>query len=339
MRHKIMLVGEAYGKDEERERLPFVGAAGHELNRMLTEAGIERHACYLTNVFNFRPENNDVDSICTTKTGDHLGLPAVRPGKYIRAEYRGELERLQGEILDVSPNVIVALGNVACWAILGTSGIGKIRGAVGHTVSPPNFKCVPAYHPAAILRQWELRPVTVLDLAKARRESAYPEVRRPERIVYVDPTLEDLDQFEHEHLRTARIIAFDIETSGDQITCIGFAPSRFVSIVVPFVDYRAPGNSYWAERADERAAWKWVRRVLNLPARKLAQNGLYDVNFLWKYYGITVRNWTDDTMLMHHALQPESLKGLGFLGSCYTNEASWKLMNGRTKSTETKRDA
>jgi hypothetical protein len=42
-----------------------------------------------------------------------------------------------------------------------------------------------------------------------------------------------------------------------------------------------------------------------------------------------VRNYDDDTMLMHHALQPESNKGLGFLGSVYTDRSSWKTM--RTK--------
>ena len=42
-----------------------------------------------------------------------------------------------------------------------------------------------------------------------------------------------------------------------------------------------------------------------------------------------MRNYADDTMLMHHALQPESNKGLGFLGSVYTNHSSWKTM--RTK--------
>ena len=42
--------------------------------------------------------------------------------------------------------------------------------------------------------------------------------------------------------------------------------------------------------------------------------------------GIPVPSWTDDTMILHHALQPEMEKGLGFLASIYTDEGQWKRM-------------
>ena len=69
---------------------------------------------------------------------------------------------------------------------------------------------------------------------------------------------------------------------------------------------------------------------------KLFQNGLYDIAFLWRAYGIKVMNASEDTMLLHHALQPEALKGLGFLGSVYTDEGAWKQM--REKVATIKRD-
>ena len=68
-----------------------------------------------------------------------------------------------------------------------------------------------------------------------------------------------------------------------------------------------------------------------MPA-KIFQNGLYDISFLWRAYGIGVRGAEEDTMLLHHALYPESLKGLGFLGSIYCDEGAWK---GMRKGTET----
>src|SRR3990167_9983799 len=55
---RVMLVGEAWGENEERERQPFVGASGQELNKMLHEAQIMRSECYVTNVVNARPPNN-----------------------------------------------------------------------------------------------------------------------------------------------------------------------------------------------------------------------------------------------------------------------------------------
>ena len=65
--------------------------------------------------------------------------------------------------------------------------------------------------------------------------------------------------------------------------------------------------------------------VLDSPVPKVFQNGLYDIHRLWRGYGLAVRNAEHDTMLLHHALQPESPKGLDYLGSIYTNEAAWKL--------------
>jgi hypothetical protein len=127
--------------------------------------------------------------------------------------------------------VVVALGGIASWALLHDPRISKIRGTTALSIW--GHKVLPTYHPAAVLRQWEYRPVTLLDLMKAKRESAYPEVRRPRRLIYLEPTIADLWSFYHEHLASARAIAFDIETSGDQITCIGFAPRTDLALVVP----------------------------------------------------------------------------------------------------------
>ena len=339
MTYKIALIGEAWGAEEEKARAPFVGASGHELTRMLSEAGIHRADCFLTNVFNLRPKDNDIENLCGDKASALVGYPALRPGKFVRQAYSAELGRLRQELLNTRPNITILLGNTPAWALLGSSGITRIRGAVvqsTHTL--PNLKCLPTFHPAAILREWSNRAVTVLDLAKGKREAEYPDIRRPARTVYCEPGLSDLDSFFREHIVGARAISFDIETSGNQITCIGFAPSPHVAIVVPFVDHRKPGNSYWPDTASEIRAWDFVRRVLSTPQPKIAQNGLYDIHFLWRGYGIAVVNATEDTMLLHHSLQPESQKGLGFLGSVYTNEQAWKLL-GRKGIETIKRDA
>lgn len=341
MIYKIAIVGEAWGAEEARARAPFVGASGQELTRMLSEAGIHRADCFLTNVFNLRPgDNNEIENICCPKTeaGAGASMPSLKNGKYVRAEYLPEVARCLEEMRSVRPNVIIALGNTATWALLHTTGISKIRGTV--TNAPRvRSKVVPTYHPAAVLRDWSLRAVTVLDFAKARRESEFPEIRRPERVVYIEPDLADLEWFFNAKIVPCASLSFDIETSGDQITCIGFAPDPASAIVVPFVDPRKPGASYWPSAELESRAWSYVRRVLAIPQPKIAQNGLYDIHFLWRQYGIVVNNAGEDTMLMHHSLQPESQKGLGFLGSVYSNEQSWKLLGKRGLTETIKRDA
>jgi len=337
MQNKIAIVGEAWGAEEEAQRAPFVGASGWQLTQMLQEAGIHRADCYLTNVFNLRPPGgNDVENLCCSKSEGIVHLGPLTKGKYLQTRYAPELDRLRDELTGLKPNIVISLGNTPAWAILGVTGISRIRGTVtlGGRPGYENLKVLPTFHPAAVLRDWSLRPVTVLDLAKAGRESAFPEIRRPERTVYIEPSLDDMEWYYETRLRHAPVISFDIETSGDQITCIGFAPGPSSAMVIPFRDNRRrdPGGCmgcYWPTHEAEVLAWRFVRRVLSLPQPKVAQNGLYDINFLWTRYGIPVVNFEDDTMLLHHALQPESLKGLGFLGSVYTNESSWKLLNRR----------
>lgn len=333
---KIYILGEAWGEAEERLRLPFQGPSGYELNRMLKEAGIERSDCILGNVFNLRPTpTNDIENLCGPRSAVSHDLPPLRQGKYILDKYLPEVERCLDEINSENPNLILALGNTAAWALLADPRISKIRGtvALGNT----GHKVLPTYHPVAVLRQWELRHVTVLDFMKARRESEYPDVRRPQRFIYVPDTISEIWNYYHEHLLTARTISVDIETAAEQITCIGFAPSHSSCLVVPF-SHPARGGNYWASLSDELAAWNVVRTILGTSVPKVFQNGLYDLHYIWRRYGIVVNGAGEDTMLLHHALLPESEKGLGFLGSVYTNEPAWKLMRKRTKEHFKKED-
>lgn len=324
----ICIIGEAWGEAEERERRPFVGASGYELTKMLSEAGIDRADCFLTNVFNLKPPSNRMEALCGPKSLALPGYPALTGSKHIRAEFAPELLRLGDELITINPNVVICLGNTALWAMLGKAAISKLRGTTDtstHTAS--GFKVLPTYHPAAVLRQWELRPTVVLDLMKAARESAFPEVRRPHREIWIEPTLEDLHEFERRFLQPPCQIAVDIETAGNQITCIGFARGGEVAIVIPFLDTRRANRCYWGDIAVERDVWGYIKRVLsNKAISKVFQNGMYDLAFLWRSYGVKVMGAKEDTMLLHHALQPEALKGLGYLGSIYADEGAWKHM-------------
>ena len=329
-----MLVGEAWGEREEREKKAFVGSSGWLLDQMLGEAGIERRECYATNVFNLRPPGNKIGYLCGHRANGIPGYPPLsirqeggKGGNFVRREYKRELDRLREEVLSIMPNLIVALGNTATWAFLGRTAIAKTRGVVQlstHTVD--GFKVLPTYHPAAVMRQWNLNRIVVQDLIKAKRESAFPEMRRPKREIWIEPTLEDIYEFDRLHIQPCESLAVDIETIGCDITCIGFAPSKGVAIVIPFIVLERTARPYWPDIATELRAWNFVREILKRPTPKVFQNGLYDIAFLWRAGRIAVHGAEHDTMLLHHALNPESLKSLGFLGSMYTDEGSWKQM-------------
>lgn len=194
----------------------------------------------------------------------------------------------------------------------------RLEGKLGRT-----YKVLPTYHPAAVARQWTIRPIVLADLDKAKRQSASPEYERPSRKIWIKPSLEDLANYERDFIQPADLLAADIETKQDQITCIGFAPSPSSAIVIPF--FSESGRNYWPTLEEELAAWAYVRRWLAESAT-VYQNGLYDITFLWQRYGIPAPRASEDTMLLHHAMQPEMEKGLGFLASVYTDEASWKFM-------------
>lgn len=357
---EVVIVGEAYGKEEAASKRPFVGASGRELNLLLEEAGwfptgtaarlntdlwaaqnaylpavkekiynerdefFRSQGIFLTNVLNLQPAGNRVEDCCGPKWGKR---PAIRPGKYLRPEFTPELERLEQEIRHERPNLILGLGATALWFALGRGSITKHRGTVSST---PYGKFLPTFHPAYLMRgSWDQRPVVILDLIKGRRERAYAEVRRPSRKVYIPEVVSDMEGL-LDKLSNAARLSIDIETAGNQITCIGFAWSTTETLVVPIFDDRKESRSYWSKE-DEIAIWKLIARICRLPVPKVFQNGLYDIHFLWRRYGITCEACEHDTMLLSHALYPELSKGLGFLGSIYSDEPAWKLMRRRGK--------
>lgn len=367
MTKPILLVGEAWGDNEVRTGRPFVGATGVELLRMLHDAGVitfthtdreyisryyrsgdpkwinliwEAHDDEVrrTNVFNIQPPGGKVEGLCGAKGEGIPGYPMLAKSRFPLRQYESELTRLGNEILDLDPNLIVCLGNTPLWALTGRTGIGKLRGTTcvsTHCVA--GYKLLVAYHPSAVLRQWELRPTTVADLSKILTERETDVLTRPNCDIWIEPDLDDIETFFATHCTAGTLISVDIETAGTSITCIGFAPRRDLALVIPFLDTRRERKSYWPDAKHERRCWELIRAVLeDREVKKIFQNGLYDVAFLLRSYGVRTLGAEHDTMLLHHALQPESLKGLAFLGSLYTSHGPWK--SERKGNTTIKRD-
>lgn len=311
-------------------------------------AFLEECGLGLTNVLALRPPGNQLDQLCCTKADLPAGYswPSLARTAYLRPEYLSEVDRLQQELFESKPNLVICAGNTACWALLRATNIGQIRGSIvasGRHFAEPGLKCLPTYHPAGVLRSWSWRPIVVADLIKARREAEFPEIRRPQRQVLVNPTIQEMQRWVSRTLRTgagdsltASSLACDIETGSGQVKCVGFASSPTDALVIPFVDFTCEGGSYWATPADERFAWDCVQELLGSGIPLVFQNGLYDLQYLLRL-GLRPANLAEDTMLLHHSLYPELQKGLGFLGSIYTSEASWKLMR-RVRPDSEKRD-
>ena len=325
---KIVVVGEAPGEREEAEGLPFVGPSGNELNRMLGTAGLVPQSMFFTNVFTVRPPKNKIEAFCAPKKdvgGADYKLPPLAPGKYIKPEYLGHLDRLAEELCTVNPEYIIGLGRTASWALLHINKIGNSRGTwQRELLTGNNYPVFMTYHPAAVLRQWKLRPIVIRDFMKILRGPTEP----PERKLLLEPTLPEIEEVLPQLLE-ADLLVCDIETFRGQIDCIGFAPSQTCAVSIPFFKTVHPFANYWPTLAEEQKAWNLVRTVLESPVPKLFQNGLYDMAWLFGKYGIRVRNAKHDSMILAHALWPEMDKDLASLAKLFTDEAPWKF-NYRT---------
>ena len=333
---KIAFVGEAPGEMEEQIGIPFVGKAGQEFTSLLQESGIRRSDCYLTNVLWTRPPGNKLDEFTIKKAETPIGysLPPLSLGKYLHPDLLPEIDRLRDELTALKPNLIVALGNTALWALSGSAAIGANRGTVSESTLVAGAKMLSTYHPAAVLRNWSWRVVVLQDLAKAKREMEFPDIRRTERRIIINPNFWRLTWLKA--AEQSSILSVDIETEKRQITSIAFATSPSKILVIPFWDKESPDWSYWEEE-EELAIWQTIYDLLSRHPRVLFQNGLYDVQYLWSML-IPIPGFLEDTMILHHAMYPELPKSLAFLGSIYTNDVAWKKMRARHGASETKRE-
>ena len=132
---KVMLIGEAPGRDEDQQGIPFVGRAGQLLNKMLLAINLQREDVYITNVVNWRPPDN------RTPNDEEI------------LEF---LPFLQRQIDIIKPKFIFLLGSVAAKAILSTPlALGKLRGKWHEYKSLNLDESIPtiaSYHPAFLLR-------------------------------------------------------------------------------------------------------------------------------------------------------------------------------------------
>ena len=292
----LAIIGEAYGEQEALQRRPFVGAAGRELQRMLSMAGLSFSTALVTNVFNERPPSNDVSYFFTDRKS---GLPLygpLRPGRFLNPAHEHHLLRLETELKQAAPKLILALGNSALWFLRRQMPkISKERGTVFQSLYG---KAIATFHPAAVLRDWSLRPIVIADLMKAKAESTSREIQRLSREIWIKPTLLDIVDFRARFIDPSPLLAFDTETTHGQISCISLAPDKTKVLVIPFFDPKSFIN-YWPSVIEETRAVMLVKQILEKPLpRKITQNGMYDWQYL-RTIGIEACLHEDTTPIPH----------------------------------------
>lgn len=142
----IVFIGEAPGKNEDLQGVPFVGAAGKFLNEMLAAAGMDRSSVYITNIVKYRPPNN------------RDPLPD---------EKRVFWPYLLKQIEIIQPKVVVTLGRHSMEYFLPGMFISQIHGQPKRIqFGDHKIIVVPLYHPAAALYNGGLRQTLLDDFAR-----------------------------------------------------------------------------------------------------------------------------------------------------------------------------
>ena len=142
---RIMFVGEAPGRDEDIEGLPFVGRSGKLLDRMIAAIGLDRSKAYIANVIPWRPPGNRTPTPQETQ----ICLPFI-----------------QRQIELVNPDVLVTLGNPSTQTLLSTrEGIMKTRGKwFDYDTGTRTIRALATFHPAYLLRSPSYKRMSWQDL-------------------------------------------------------------------------------------------------------------------------------------------------------------------------------
>jgi len=147
----IMIVGEGPGQKEDELGKPFVGDAGHLLNKMLAAINLKRESIYITNVVNYRPPNNR---------------------KPEPAEINRYSEFLREHISIIEPKILILMGSTAMEALFGSKiKISKERGVWKEVIiNNKTYLTMITFHPAYLLRQADQKKYSWSDLKKIKKK-------------------------------------------------------------------------------------------------------------------------------------------------------------------------
>lgn len=312
----VLLVESPTKYDMQTSRL-LNGSSGNLISNEMIANGFTMADCYVTSVI-----REPLDYKNAHKYYDD-GLKKKKP----TATLRQLRDLVLKEILEIKPNVIMALGSESLVTLTGIQGINDARGCV--IEGPAKIKVIPTYSPSSVLAMYSFLPTFNADIRKAVRHAQTEHYLYPKVEFLLRPSIEQIINY----LDGAERLSFDIETSGEFIRCIGLAKDKSSAICIPFTSSQANNtiggavinlsglntpSSYWSHEEEYL-----VLRILNAALgskkiRKIAQNFPFDATRLEDQFGIRVKNLEMDTMVAQHCCYSELPKGLDYLASIYT---------------------
>lgn len=236
--------------------------------------------------------------------------------------------RARLDALPSLPNVCIPLDEVSLEFTTGMRSLSKWHiSPLDALAGLPFRKVIPSWGPDAVKKDFALGLYTELAFRRAREECSTREYDRKPLRFRINPPLDEAFEL-LDFLAAQPRLAVDFETGRGQINTVGFAWSPSDAVAIGTLPERCGAEQFLE-------LWKRIARVLESPAEKLMQNGIYEVLYAARY-GIRIRNFTHDTMVSQKFLWPEFDKGLDNVGRFYTRQPYWKD-DGRAVATEGKK--
>jgi len=307
----VLLIGQAPGKVEGLTKTPFTGLTGKMLKGLLLDIGLDLHSLYINNIVSCAPPE------------DRIPTPS---------EIAACFEGLRYDIKQAKPKLIVALGEVAAYALTDKRGIKNIRGQKFPLLAKYNYKCevLCLLHPSFLIRQRQWIELAKQDL-KGINNHFFPttltQVSTPKEPTFIyDPSPSELA--EHFNNMSQHITSVDIETPGElnirkaSIIGIAFSASRDLAIGLDFTNPSAISDE----------TWQVMKKFLEDPkAQKSMQNAFFDVGVL-RSNGVDTKGLTYDTLLAEHTMYSDMPGNLDFLRGKYTDVPQYKPSKAKMKT-------
>jgi uracil-DNA glycosylase family 4 len=306
----IAVISEYPGDTELRLGRPLVGGSGNFLWTQLRPYNILRHDVYITNVVKRKVDTR----------GDNKEVV----GKHELAHWR---ELLMWELSQL-PNLkyILVAGTFPLQAVCGLKGITEWRGSILPVTLPQGDGTTREVHvlvcnnPAAILREPKNELAFRLDMHKFK---VLVDGRYKPHVVntHINPTLKEALDFIR-MLRADRVrTAYDIEIISGETACFGLANSTTEAMCINLVD---EGGHHFTPDEEVRLRYQLAYLFSDQNMEFVAQNGMFDMTWMWYKDKIRVHANAFDTMLAHHTLYPGLPHNLGFLTTQYTYHPYYK---------------
>jgi uracil-DNA glycosylase family 4 len=317
---KIAFVGEAPGVDDITTKKPFSGPVGAFFKSMLKDLKISEAACWFTNVSKYYVQPNP-------KYGKKLKFRQRCEESGVNLDQ--QVEELRLELQQINPNVVVALGGTALWALTGKSPIQDYRGSILYSAG---HKVVGSYNPGHIVRQegevkgYWTKIILYFDLKRAISQSHFKEVILPQRHLRICESSLELHQF-LDRYKSAKHPAVDIEADSCIPICMGLSFEPSVGLTVPLWNHLIDPTThrpFLNHIPNDDLANMWI-----LLAQFLAKSDIVGANFGYdrdkiKRLGFVIRSLHSDVMYKAFCTNPELPKNLAFLTSICTEEPFYK---------------